>query len=112
MHVSGLDLNPRVLDIPALVFGLIIFPMVNLYLWLNKQKPKSIDLSFPVTLPTLWILIAPGGCFTNFVYVNPALIGIVSSLYLLRFSFRIFESGTKTVIWVKVYYYGLRSQGF
>ena len=75
------------MDIPDLLFGFAIFPLMNLFLWSNSAKIEWVDYSLAVMLPLLWLLIVPGGSFANFIFINPALIGVVSSLYLLRFKF-------------------------
>ena len=91
------------MDIPDLLFGFAIFPLMNLFLWSNSAKIEWVDYSLAVMLPLLWLLIVPGGSFANFIFINPALIGVVSSLYLLRFKFSNKHLWIKTlVLWVVI----------
>jgi hypothetical protein len=80
------------LDVPGLLFGFVIFPLMNLFLWLNSAKIEWADYSLALMLPLLWLLIVPGESFTNFIFINPLLIGVVSSLYLDRKSTRLNSS--------------------
>jgi hypothetical protein len=95
------DFGVRVLDIPGLVFGFIGFPLMNILLWINSAKIKWVDYSLIFMLPLLWLLIVPGGSFANFIFINPAMIGIVSSLYFFRFSFGKKQTKDDSSLWKK-----------
>ena len=96
---SGIQVGA--LDAPGLLSGFVIFPLINLFLWSNSAKIEWADYSLAVMLPVLWLLIVPGGSFANFIFINPPLIGVVSSMYLLRFKFSSKHLWVKTlVLWV------------
>jgi len=76
----------RVLYIPGLLFGLIVFPVINLVLWKIRAQISWVDYTLIVMPLLLWLLIIPGGSFVNFLFINFPLIWMVSFLYLFRFS--------------------------
>jgi K+ transporter len=52
-----------------------------------------LDFSYFYVPPVIWFwLVILGGSGTNHLIVNPAMIGCVSGLYLLRFYLQYFES--------------------
>jgi len=78
--------NFEILYIPGLLFGFLIFPVANFILWKVRGQIGWIDYTLIIVPLLLWLLIIPGGSFTNFLFMNFPLIWTVSLLYLLRFS--------------------------
>ena len=72
--------------LPGLIFSLLIFPMALFFLWRIREKITWIDYTFLAIPLLLWLLIIPGGSFTNFLFINFPLTWTVSLLYLFRFS--------------------------
>lgn len=98
---SGIQVGA--LDVPMLLFGFVVFPLMNLFLWSNSAKIEWADYSLAVMLLVLWLLVVPGRSCGNFLFINPPLIGVVSSLYLLRFKFSNKHLWVKTlVLWVVI----------
>ena len=71
---------------PGIIFALLIFPLANFILWKIKVRVMWLDYSLLVVPLILWLLILPGGSFTNFLFINFPLTWTVSFLYLFRFS--------------------------
>ncbi|MGD0784281.1 MAG: hypothetical protein ABR969_00500 [Sedimentisphaerales bacterium] len=76
----------KILYLPGLVLGLLILPAMNYFLWNIRNKISQIDYTLIAIPLLLWLLIIPGGSFTNFLFINFPLIWTVSLLYLFRFS--------------------------
>ena len=78
---------------------IILFPVFNIILLLNRNKIKWVDYSLLYVPPILWWWTVGsqffgafcvfgaffGGSYLNFIGVNPAMIGTFSCLYLVRF---------------------------
>jgi hypothetical protein len=70
-----------------------VFPVLNIILWKNRSKIKGVDYSL-IYVPIIlwwWLIIGQfimpwfGGTCGNFLVINPAMIGTISCLYILRF---------------------------
>ena len=85
MDVTRGGFSFRTLDFPGLVFSTVLFPLANVLLWKNRVRLLIPDFTLLIIPPLLWVVVVPGGSFTNFIYINPAMIGISSFLYILRF---------------------------
>jgi hypothetical protein len=101
MYVTG-KFEFRALDVPGLLLGFVVFPLINIFMWSNYAKIEWVDYSFAFMLPMLWLLIVPGGSFTNFLFINPLLICMVSSIYLLRFKVFKKQDENNKHLWRKV----------
>jgi len=71
--------------VPGAIFALLIFPLANLVLWRIKERIVWIDYTLIMMPLILWLLVIPGGSFTNFLFINFPIIWTVSLLYLFRF---------------------------
>ena len=76
--------------VPGAIFALLIFPLANVILWRIKERIEWVDYTLIIMPLILWLLVIPGGSFTNFLFVNFPMVWTVSLLYLFRFS-NIFE---------------------
>jgi len=112
MGIHGRPYSIRVLDIPGLMFALLIFPALNVFVWLNRQRIIWIDYSLVIMPPILWLLLVPGGSFTNFIYINPSVIGTGTCLYLLRFYVKVTAKGREiSVLKISVGLWGIITFG-
>ena len=74
--------------IPGAIFGFFIFPSANFFLWKTREQIKPVDYSLVIMPIILWLFVIPGGSFTNFLFINPPVIGTISTVYLVRFCMR------------------------
>ena len=76
--------------VPGAIFALLVFPLANVILWKIKERIEWIDYTLIIIPLILWLLVIPGGSFSNFIFINFPMVWTVSLLYLFRFS-NIFE---------------------
>jgi len=97
MDVFDGKFNFKVLYMPGLLFGFLIFPAAAFIFWKRRCRIEWIDYTFVMIPLLLWLAVIPGGSFTNFLFVNFPLIWTVSLIYLFRFSRRI-QGGNSFIV--------------